>query len=329
MKDVLSNEEIDSLLEMFRSEDLEEGSGVRLPEELRGAADPLVRPADLCKPNRLSLAQIRGLERAMETAAKALTATVSERLRLDMECECVAIDQVLFGNWLEALAGPVAIYVLKLEPWRQPVLLAVNTSLLYGTVDRILGGSGRVESVPEDFTGAEYAVADAFVQPCIERICEALAALAELRPSIEDRFCNPALAQILAPQDVVLAVHFQVSGEFLLGDLRFMFAHSDLESCIHRLDTGERTAQPPGALRGTLAGTVQDVCLEMTVELGRTELPLRQLLALERGDVVPLETRIGDPLVAPVQGVPKFLGQVGIKGSRLAFRIGEVRGATA
>lgn len=329
MKDVLSNEEIDTLLEMFRSEELEEGTEVRLPEELRGAAEPLVRPADLCKPNRLSMAQVRGLERAMESGAKALTATVSERLRLDMECECVAIEQLLFGNWLEALSGPVAIYVLKLEPWRQPVLLAVNTSLLYGTVDRILGGSGRVESVPEDFTAAEYAVADAFVQPCVQRICEALADLAELRPAIQNRFCNPALAQILSPQEVVVAIHFQVSGEFLLGDLRLMFAHSDLESCIDRLDTGERTAQPPGALRDTLAGTIQDVSLEMTVELGRAALPLRQLLALECGDVVPLETRVGDALVAPVQGVPKFLGQVGIKGSRLAFRIGEVRGASA
>ena len=51
---------------------------------------------------------------------------------------------------------------------------------------------------------------------------------------------------------------------------------------------------------------------------------LRQLLQLGVGDVIPLSTRVGDPLVAPVQGRPKFLGHVGKRGSFAAFKVASI-----
>lgn len=328
MNEILSNEEIDTLLQMFRCE------GTAVAEEPRGGLEivaPLlaeegrvVSPVDLLKPNRLGREQLRGLERYFESAGKLLSATIGDKLRLDTRCDCVAVEQLRFGSWLEQLPGPVSIYVLQMEPFRLPVLFTASTSLLYGAVDRILGGSGKVTKVPKDFTAAEHTVAEALIGPCLDRICESLAEVVKLKWSLQNRFCNPSMAQILPSQDVVLAIYFQVTGEFLMGDLRLLIPFVSLEPLLDRFGRDSVARLEPGALRDQVAGTVRDVGVDVSVELGSARIRLRQLLELQPGDVIPLAARLGDPALVPVQGRPKFTGHVGRIGNRLGLQVADV-----
>jgi flagellar motor switch protein FliM len=325
VNEVLTNEEIDTLLQMFRAEGAPEGAvAAAAAADPQAAGGGVISRVDLLKPNRLGREQIRGLERHFESAGKLLSATISERLRLDTRCDCVAVEQMRFQTWIEQLPGPVAIYVLKLEPFMLPVLFTASTSLLYGAVDRILGGSGKVNRVPKDFTQAEYTVADAMVGPCLDRVCESLADMVELRWTIENRFCNPSMAQILPSQDVVLSVYFQAAGDFLIGDVRLVIPFVCLEPYLERLGQDTVRWSEPGAMRETLAHTVRGVPLDLSVLLGGSTIRLRQLLSLQPGDVVPLDTRLGEPAVVPVQGRPKFHGHVGRLGNRLAVQVADV-----
>src|SRR5262245_49373708 len=310
---------------MFRAGAVEDEIAAPAPV-LDVTDDERVSEVDLLKPNRLAREQLRGMERFFDSAGKALSATISEKLRLDTRCDCVAVDQQRFGAWIEQLPGPVAIYALRMEPFKQPVLFTASTSLLYGAVDRILGGSGRVTKVPKDFTQAEFTVADALVGPCLDRIVESLRDVLPLKWSIENRFCNPSLAQILPSQDIVLSVYFQAAGEFLIGDLRLLLPFSSLEAHLEKFSKDSVTRLDPGAMREQVARTVRGVPLDVAVELGGARITLRQLLRLQAGDVIALDTRFGSPAVLPVQGQPKFRGQIGRIGNRLAFRVADVMG---
>jgi flagellar motor switch protein FliM len=324
VNEILSNEEIDTLLDMFRAAAVdEEGAGAAAVQVPR---DDGVNAVDLLKPNRLAREQLRGLERFFESAAKMLSATISDKLRLDTRCDCVAVEQHRFGPWLEHLPGPSAIYVVKMEPFRLPVLFIASTSLLYGAVDRILGGSGRVTKVPKDFTQAEYTVADALVGPCLDRIVESLEDVVPLKWTIDNRVCSPSMAQILPSQDIVLSVYFQTSGEFLIGDLRLVLPFAAMEPYLERLGADGASRLEPGSMRELVARSVRGVPLDLAVELGNARITLRQLLELQAGDVVALDTRLGTPAVVPVQGRPKFRGQVGRIGNRFALRIADVMG---
>lgn len=331
VNEILSNEEIDTLLEMFRTEGphVAEAVGAATPVAAPAARERIVSSVDLLKPNRLGREQLRGLGRYFESAGKLLSATISDRLRLDTRCDCVAVEQQRFQTWLEQLPGPVAIYQLKMAPFRLPVLFTASTSLLYGAVDRILGGSGKVNRVPKDFTQAEYTVADALVSPCLDRIRECLAEVVQLECQIERRFCNPSMAQVLPAQDVVLSVYFQASGDFLIGDLRLVIPFVSIEPLLDRLGRDVVARAEPGAFREALTTTVRGMPLEVVAQLGGARLRLRQLLELQPGDVVPLDTRLGDPVVLPVQGRPKFQGHIGRIGNRMAVQVADVLTAGA
>jgi len=330
VNEILSNEEIDTLLQMFRSEGAAlETEADKRPALGAPAADPtgrVVSPIDLLKPNRLGREQLRGLERYFESAGKLLSATIGDKLRLDTRCDCVAVEQLRFGSWLEELPGPVAIYVVQMEPFRLPVLFTASTSLLYGAVNRILGGSGKVTKVPKDFTHAEHTVAEALVGPCLDRICESLAEVVKLKWTFVNRFCNPSMAQILPSQDVVLSVYFQATGDFLLGDLRLVIPFVSLEPLLDRFGRDSVSRLEPGAMRDKLAVTVRDMPIDVAAELGGASIRLRQLMELQPGDVVPLGTRVGAPATVPVMGKPKFTAHVGRIGNRFGIQVADVMG---
>lgn len=329
MNEILSNEEIDTLLEMFRSGaavEAEQGAAASGPAPLLAPAGSSVSSIDLLKPNRLGREQMRGFERYFESAGKMLSVTISDKLRLETRCDCVAVELQRFGTWLDQLPGPVAIYQLQMKPFKLPVLLTVSTSLLYGAVDRILGGSGKVTRVPKDFSPAEYSVAEALVGPVLDRICEALAEAVQLEWSVQNRYCNPTLAQILPSQDIVMSIYFQAAGDFLIGDLRLVIPFAALEPLLDRFDRDAIGKAAPGAMRGVLSNTVRGVPVELTAELGTARVRLRQLLDLQAGDVIPLSTRVGDPAIVPVQGRPKFTAHIGRIGNRMGVRVADVMG---
>ncbi|MEC7584287.1 MAG: FliM/FliN family flagellar motor switch protein [Planctomycetota bacterium] len=327
MNEILSNDEIDTLVDLFRSNGAieDDHGGFHAPAETVDApVERRVNQMDLLKPNRLSREQLRGLNCLFESAGKLLSATISDKLRIDTRCECVAVEQQRFSTWLEHLPGPVAIYVVKMKPFPLPVLVTVSTGLLYGAVDRILGGSGRVARVPRDFTQAEYTVADALVGPCVQRIAESLSDVVELEWEFENRFCNPSMAQILPSQDVVLSAYFQASGEFLIGDLRLLIPFVSLEPYLEKLGKDNVSQAEPGAMQDLVQHAVKGVPMDLSAVLGDAKINLEQLMALQPGDVVPLTTRAGAPAVVPVQGEPKFRGHLGRIGNRLALQIADV-----
>jgi flagellar motor switch protein FliM len=63
--------------------------------------------------------------------------------------------------------------------------------------------------------------------------------------------------------------------------------------------------------------------VEMVVELGRCQIMVQDLLNLKIGDIIPLEKDITLPLVARVEGVPKFWGKAGVCGENRAFQVEE------
>ena len=83
MNEILSNEEIDTLLQMFRTEGgaVEVAAQPRpsLPSSFIPSDERVVSPVDLLKPNRLGREQLRSLERYFESAGKMLSATISDR----------------------------------------------------------------------------------------------------------------------------------------------------------------------------------------------------------------------------------------------------------
>ena len=74
-------------------------------------------------------------------------------------------------------------------------------------------------------------------------------------------------------------------------------------------------------------GLIQDIDVRLTVELGRTDMRLRDVLALSEESVVMLDRLIDEPLDVKVNGKLIARGEVVAEGNRFGLRILELVGS--
>lgn len=80
------------------------------------------------------------------------------------------------------------------------------------------------------------------------------------------------------------------------------------------------------ALKGGHDGLrlLENVGVKLTVEVGRAELTIRDLLRLSEGSVIELDRLAGDPLDVLVNGTLIAKGEVVMVGERFGIRFGQI-----
>ncbi len=73
---------------------------------------------------------------------------------------------------------------------------------------------------------------------------------------------------------------------------------------------------------------LMDVILQVSVELGRTRMPLRQILDLQQGSVVELDRVAGDAVDVFINGRLIARGEVVVVDDKFAVRVSELVSST-
>ncbi len=109
----------------------------------------------------------------------------------------------------------------------------------------------------------------------------------------------------------------------------------DWAAALSQQNSAEVKAAPPTALfqqlgGGTQSGATQDmdmildIPVEMTVELGRTRISIRNLLQLAQGSVVELEELAGEPMSVLVNGTLIAQGEVVVVNDKFGIRLTDI-----
>ncbi len=80
----------------------------------------------------------------------------------------------------------------------------------------------------------------------------------------------------------------------------------------------------PGHNTGPDMGLVLDIGVELTVELGRTRMPIRDVLALGPGALLALDTLAGEPVNLRVNGTLIARGDVVVVDGNYGVRVIEL-----
>ncbi|HEY5365302.1 MAG TPA: flagellar motor switch protein FliN [Casimicrobiaceae bacterium] len=87
----------------------------------------------------------------------------------------------------------------------------------------------------------------------------------------------------------------------------------------------DRLAATPGvAGQPSDIGMVMDIPVQLTVQLGRTRLPIRDVLQLAQGSVVELDGLAGEPLDVYVNGCLLAQGEVVVVNEKFGIRLTDI-----
>ena len=89
-------------------------------------------------------------------------------------------------------------------------------------------------------------------------------------------------------------------------------------------NAAEGTATAPSKVTAENLRVLENVEVQMTVEVGNTEIKIRDLLRLNEGAVIELDRLAGDPLDILVNGTMIAKGEIVMVGERFGVRFTEI-----
>ncbi len=322
MPEVLSQNEVDALLSAVSEVSMDLAS-----EAEQGPARE-VSVYDFKRPERVSKDQMRALETHHEVMARNLAATLSGYLRTIVDCKLTTVEQLTYSEFIMSLPNPTCFNLLTAEPLEGKIVLEINPSIVFPFVDKLLGGDAGTGSVLErEMTDIETKLFGRINERILVHLRETWAPIKALDFAIVQTESNPQLLPIVAPNEVVVLISFEVRMGEISGMMNLCIPYPVIEPVMTAFSTVQswysqrRKGVEISEAQDYVKRSLKAASLEVTGYLAETDISVRQLLELSPGQVLVTDKPASSPLMLTVSGKPKFLGRAGTYHGKKAFQI--------
>jgi flagellar motor switch protein FliM len=233
-----------------------------------------------------------------------------------------------YESVLARLEPPFSLQLFRMAPLRGQGMLLMTPPLVGAFLQVVFGGDpNRRTPIPaREFSAIELRALERMAIRVLQDLREAWAPVEPIEFAFVRSESDPQFLGVAGPQDLMLVIEFGVAVDGCEdGSIHIHVPQASLEPIRSRLQaTAEDTTQTRDASwDARLRANVAEAEVELSAELGRHCMTMREVLALAVGDVVTLGTGREGPVLVRVEGQPHFLGAPGVAGGRNAVRITE------
>lgn len=320
----LNQKEIDALLEVRGLIGEGEQYDLELLEDVTKAKNP-VHPYNFKRPRLFSQDQIRVLNQIHESFARGLSVYLSAQLRTIVDIGLSALDQVIYSEYVMSSVPPSALYVVQVQEPAHRIIFEWDPRLVIYTIEKLFGGTGMFLRNPREVSLIEQRIMSRVMTRAFRELEKAWEKVAEIKLSQETFETNAEFVQIIPSVEPVMVGSFEVKIYEQRSFINIAYPYILLERIIGRTSMRQwissATTEVDPRIRQRYEGVLRGTETELRAELGRTRLPVRELMQLQVGDVIPLEQRKSAPVQIYVGEREKFKATAGASGRRRALRI--------
>jgi flagellar motor switch protein FliM len=301
----LSQDEVDALLRGISEGEIE-------TEQDAGAEIEGIRPYDLANQERIIRGRMPTLEIISQRLARQLRAALSGALRRVMDVNALNVDMVKFGEFLKTVPVPTSMHVFRMLPLRGGALLVIESKLVFALIDSFFGGPGSatVKVEGRDFTAIESHMIQRVASLVFMEMERAWEPVEPIKIELERSEVNPQFVGIVPPSDIVVVTPFEMEMDEARGHVTVCIPYSMLEPIRGKLIAAfqsERLELDHSWVRRMMR-QIEELEVDISVELGHTEITVQTLLDIQIGDIIRLDQDSDSELIVRVEGVPKFMG---------------------
>ncbi len=330
MADVLDQSEVDALLSAVEAGAGSEGGGApSMPVQPERHRD--VSMYDFKRPERVSKDQMRSLESIHEGFARNFGASLSGFLRTIIEVRVATAEQLTYSEFIHSLPNPTNFNLLNVEPLEGQMCLEISPLIIYPIIDRLLGGSNAETFIPQrPLTMIELRLVRRITDRALENLTEVWSNLVEVCFSLAEVENNPHLVQIVAPNEVVVVIGFEIRMGQRSGTMSFCIPFNVIEPVMGKLATqgwlAYKRRSTAESRKEELSEQLEHTRVPLRAVLAETDIAVQDLVALQPGDIIQTGKPAKSNLVMEVAGEPKFACKLGrYNNSRAVQVVREVR----
>jgi len=307
---VLNQDEIDSLL------GFDDGSGAGDQSGIQAIIN-----SSMVAYERLPMLEVvfDRLVRMMSTSLRNFTSDNVE----------VSLDNILslrFGDYLNSIPLPAMLGVFKAEEWDNYGLLTVDSALIYSIVDVLLGGrrgtaAMRIEGRP--YTTIERNLVERMIHVVLGDLSAAFDPLSPVTFRFERLETNPRFATIARHANAAIVAKLRIDMEDRGGRLELLIPYATLEpvrELLLQMFMGEKFGRD-SIWENHLANELWQTHVNLLAVLDEQIMSLGDVINLEVGNRLVLNTSPTSPVEVRCGDVPLFKGMMGRKGDRIAIQV--------
>lgn len=321
MGEVLSQSEIDSLLQALSSGELD-------VEDMKENKEKQVKNYDFKRPAKFSKEHLRTLEIIFEHYGRLLSTNLPVYLRKNVQVNVASSETVTFSEFTNALSNPVILGIINFSPLPGSIILELSSNLGFAMIDRMLGGLGVPLEKERDFSEIELSVLDKILVTCMQLLREPWKNVIDVNPFMERIETNPQFAQVISPNDMIAIVTLNMMIGDVEGLMNVCLPFFTMEGIMDRLNTKywfsnmqESSDDDYGEHIETL---IRKVDMPIKAVLGKSQVSVMDFSNLQVGDIIRLDTRIDDELQVYVGNIKKFTALPGTSKENYAVRVTSV-----
>jgi flagellar motor switch protein FliM len=289
-------------------------SDVRAIQAVLGRRTPAqaVAARDFMRPRRMSEKRLDALRRALENLVPALERRLREMAGVRLALALGSLGEADAETVLARASEPPCVLRFRCQKapawcaWEPAAAVAVVEAILGAT---ILGAKGGAPAARK-LSPTETRIAVQLLTELVRAVAGALGLAASDFALVQARAELGSWREAGAEAE---SYRLEVPLELSLGEQT---------STLRLYLSGVAGDEPASATApDALPAHLEHVEVELSARLRGCEVSLDQLLALEEGDVIPLEARLGDPTTLSIEGLTLGEARLGKHRGRLAVRI--------
>ncbi len=321
MGDVLSQNEIDALLNALSSGELD-------VDEIKDSGEKQVKDYDFARPSKFSKEHLRTLEIIFEHYGRLLSTNLPVYLRKNVQIEVMNSEAVTYQEFSNALSNPVLLGIVNFAPLQGSIIIEMATNLGFAMVDRMLGGKGDTLDKVREFSEIELLIIERIFIVCVNLLHEPWQNVLHITPRLERIETNSQYAQIISPSEMIAIVTISMKIGDIEGLMNICLPFITLEDVIDKLNTkywyANMQEYDDTDYGEAIEILIRKAQIPVKAVLGTSTISVSDFSMLQIGDVIRLDRGAEEELDVYVGNIKKFTALPGASGDNYAVRITEV-----
>ena len=321
MSDVLSQSEIDSLLQAISTGELD-------VEDMKESAEKQVKNYDFKRPAKFSKEHLRTLEIIFEHYGRLLSTNLPVYLSRNVQVSVASSETVTFSEFTNALSNPVILGIINFQPLQGNIIMELSSNIGYAMLDRMLGGEGKPLDKVREFSEIELSILEKIMVACMHLLREPWSNVIELDPYLERIEANPQFAQVIAPNEMIAIVVLNIKIGDVEGFMNICLPYITLEDIMEKINTkfwfSTMQEMEDESYQENIEALIKHVDIPIKAVLGRSTISVADFGNIQVGDIIRLDRRIEDELDVYVGNIKKFTALPGSNKENYAVRVTSV-----
>ncbi|MCX7614244.1 MAG: flagellar motor switch protein FliM [Clostridiales bacterium] len=326
MPDVLSQKQIDELLNSLAIEQSEEGPSA--PVKTTGKK---VKDYNFKTPKKLTKEQQKMILGIHENFARHLASYFSGILRTYCQISVASVEELPYYEYNNSLPDTVMIGAVDVKPIEGSMLVDISNTVTFALIARMLGGNGNALNPDREFTEIEISLMTRIFNQITSFTKDAWSEFIHVDVEMKQLETNARLVQAMPMEEVVIIVMMDVELLSVKGTISFCIPCINLEGIIDQLSKSQRflkrqiESTQEGNLKEAMFSQIKGSELELRGIFGETKLTIHDIIHLQVGDVIKFDQSIDSDIKIDIGKQTWFYGVPGIRRNKKVIKVKKIQ----